>query len=45
MIECNPNYSIKTFHELWESRFYNEIGKKIYGEQRDEDGRNIFDVD
>jgi hypothetical protein len=43
-MECNPSYSMKTLHELWESWFYNEIGKKIYREQRDEDGKSIFDA-
>ncbi len=44
MMQRNPNYSMKTFHELWESWFCNEIGKKIFGEQRDEDGRSTFDA-
>jgi hypothetical protein len=44
MMEHNPNCLMKTFKELCESQFYKEIGKKTYGERRDEDGRKIFDV-
>jgi hypothetical protein len=44
MMERNPNCSMKTFHALCESRFCNEIGKKIFGERGDEDGKSIFDV-
>jgi hypothetical protein len=35
---------MKTFHELCESRFYKEIGRKISGEQRDEVMKSIFDA-
>jgi hypothetical protein len=35
---------MKTLHVLCESRLYKGIGRKIYGEQKDEDGRSIFDV-
>jgi len=35
---------MKTFHELCESQFYKEIGRKIFGEQRDEIKRSIFDA-
>jgi hypothetical protein len=44
MMERNPNYSMKTFNELCESWFYEGIGRKIFGEQRDKDWRNICDV-
>jgi hypothetical protein len=44
-MEHNPSVSMKILHEPCESRFYNEIGRKIYGEQKDEDGRSIFDAD
>jgi len=43
-MERNPNYSMKTLDELCESRFCKGIGKKTSREQRDEDGRRIFDV-
>jgi hypothetical protein len=43
-MECNPNYLMKTLHELCESRLCKEIGKKIFGERRDDVMRNIFDV-
>jgi hypothetical protein len=35
---------MKIFHKLCESQFCKEIGKKIYGERLDEDGRRIFEV-
>jgi hypothetical protein len=35
---------MKTLHEFCESRFYEEIGRKIFGERRDEVMRSIFDV-
>ncbi len=44
VMERNLSSSIKILHELCESRIYNEIGRKIYGEQRDEDWRNIYDA-
>ncbi len=44
MMEWNPSYSMKTFHGLCESRFYKEIGMKIFGERRDEDGGKIFEA-
>jgi hypothetical protein len=44
VMERNSNCSMKTLHELCESRLYKGIGMKIFGEQRDEDGRSIFDV-
>jgi hypothetical protein len=44
MMECNPNYSMKTLRELCESRFCKEIGRKICGEQRDEVMKSIFDA-
>ncbi len=44
VMERNPSCSMKTFHELCESRFYNEIGRNIYGEQRGEDWRRINDA-
>ncbi len=34
---------MKTLHELCESWFYKEIGRKISGERRDEVKRSIFD--
>jgi hypothetical protein len=43
-MERNLDFSMKTLHELCESRFCKGIGKKIYGEQRDEDWRNIYDA-
>jgi hypothetical protein len=44
MMERNPNCSMKTLCELYESQFCKEIGRMISGERRDEDGRSIFDV-
>ncbi len=44
MMEHNPSYLMKTCHELCESQFYKEIGKKIFREGRDEVTRNIFYV-
>ncbi len=44
MMEHNFDYSMKSFHELCESHLCMGIGKKIYGERKDEDGKNIFDV-
>jgi len=44
VMEHNPSCSMKTFHELCESWFCKEIGRKISGEQRDEVMRNIFDA-
>ncbi len=44
MMECNPYYSMKTLMELCESRFYEEIGRKIFAQQRDEVMRSIFDA-
>jgi hypothetical protein len=44
VMERNPSCSMKALHELCESRFYNEIGKKISREQRDEDWRCIYDA-
>jgi hypothetical protein len=35
---------MKTFHELCELGFCKEIDKKIFGEQRDEVMRNLFDA-
>jgi len=35
---------MKTLHELCESHFYKEIGRKIAGERRDEVRRNIFEA-
>jgi hypothetical protein len=35
---------MKMFHELCESLFCKEIGKKISGELRDEVRRTIFDA-
>jgi hypothetical protein len=34
-MEHNPDCSMKTIHELCESRFCEGIGKKIFGERRD----------
>jgi hypothetical protein len=33
------------FYELCESQFFEEIGEKILRERRDEERRNIYDVD
>jgi len=44
VMQCNPNCSMKTFHELCESQFCKEIGKNIFGERRDEVMRSIFYV-
>jgi hypothetical protein len=44
MMERYPNYSMKILDELCESWFCKEIGKKSSWEQKDEDGRSIFDV-
>jgi len=38
-MECNFNYSMKTFHLMCESQFYEGIGRKISREQRDKIGR------
>jgi len=35
---------MKTLHELCESQFCKEIDRKIFGEQRDEVMRSIFDA-
>jgi hypothetical protein len=35
---------MKTLHELCELQFWEEIGKKIFGERRDKVMRNIFNV-
>ncbi len=37
MMECNPACSMKTLHELCESRLCERIGKEISGERRDEE--------
>jgi len=44
VMERNPSCSMKTLHELCELQFYNEIGKKIFEEQKDEVKRSLFDV-
>ncbi len=44
VMECNPCCSMKTLDELCESRLCKEINRKTSGEQRDEDGRRIFDA-
>jgi hypothetical protein len=44
MMECNLACSMKIFHELCESRFYEGIGRKIFGEQKDENWKSIYDV-
>ncbi len=44
VMECNPNCSMKIFHEFCESRFYKEIGGKIFWEWKDEVMRSIFDA-
>jgi hypothetical protein len=44
MMEHNRDYSMKTFQELCESRFCKGIGRKIYGEGRDEDWKGIYDA-
>jgi hypothetical protein len=44
MMEHNLSCLMKTIHVLCESWFDKGIGKKIYGERRDEDGRSIFNV-
>jgi len=44
MMERNSNCSMKTLHGMCESWLCMGIGRKVYGEQMDEDGRNIFDV-
>jgi hypothetical protein len=33
VMECNSSYSMKIFHELCESQFYEEIGRKILGSE------------
>jgi hypothetical protein len=45
VMERNPSCSLKILHELCESWFYKEIGKKSSGEQRGEVMRTIFDID
>ncbi len=44
MMQRNPSCLMKILHELCESQFRKEIGKKISGERRDEVMRNIFNV-
>jgi len=44
VMEHDFGCSMKTLHELCESRIYKGIGKKNFGEQRDEDWRNIYDA-
>jgi len=44
MMELNSNCSMKTLQRMCESWLCMGIGRKVYGEQMDEDGRNIFDV-
>ncbi len=44
MMERNLSCSMKILHVFCESWFYKGIARKIYGEGKDEDGRNIFDV-
>jgi hypothetical protein len=43
-MERDPDCSMKTLHELCESQICEGIGKKNFGEQRDEDWRNIYDA-
>jgi len=44
MMECDPGYLMKTFHELCESRFYEGIGTEIYREQWDKKWRSVYDA-
>jgi len=44
VMERDPGCSMKTLHELCESRICEGIGKKNFGEQRDEDWKNIYDA-
>ncbi len=44
MMEHNLSCSMKTLHELCESWFWEEIGRKISREQKDEVMKSIFDV-
>jgi hypothetical protein len=41
---CNLDYSMKFFYELCESQLCEGIGKEIFGEQRDKEWKNIYDV-
>jgi len=43
-MERNLGYSMKILQELCESWFYKGIGRKIFGERRDEEWRGIYDV-
>jgi hypothetical protein len=44
VMERNLGSSMKTLHELCESWFYKGIGMEIFGEQRDEEWRSIYDA-
>jgi hypothetical protein len=44
MMEHDLGYSMKTLHELCESRLCEGIGKEISREQRDEEWRSIYDA-
>jgi len=41
---CNPDCLMKILHELCESWLCEGIGKEIFGERRDKEWRNIYDV-
>ncbi len=44
MMEHNLGCSMKTLHVLCESQFCKRIGRKIFGEQKDEDWRSIYNT-
>jgi hypothetical protein len=44
VMEHNLDYSMKTFHVLCESQFCEGIGRKISGDQKDEDWKSIYDA-
>ncbi len=44
VMECNSSGLMKILHEFYESRFWEEIGKKIFEEWKDEVIKSIFDA-
>jgi hypothetical protein len=44
VMKHDPGCSMKTLHELYESRLCKGIGKEFSGEQRDKEWKKIYDV-
>ncbi len=44
VMEHDPSCSMKTLHELCESRLCEQIGRELSGERRDEEWRKIYDA-